>query len=210
LTIGANLATFGPVGTCGWLAEDTWAVANRAPTASDLCGQPASYYVEIQSEVRGTILTHLCDRHEAIVRRDGAWRWSRPLDQPVGLDLLAEAGLPAHVRLRITPTAWADCVTWTDADTTTSGMPQDEDGRLWDLVWMTSVAYRRGVRDGDRMDVLIHRWPSAASVQTAEPGPPLDEDEDPEPPLVRLVGRMERDGDLAIVVLDTPRIGEFE
>ena len=58
--------------------------------------------------------------------------------------------------------------------------------------------------------------PSAASVQTAQPGPPLDEneeededeDEDPDPPLVRLVGRMERDGDLAIVVLDTPRIGE--
>lgn len=119
--------------------------------------------------------------------------------------LLDEAGFLPHLDLRITVAAWEDCVAWTDEDTERVGVPQDDDGRLWDVVWMARMAYRRGIWTGDRMDVWLHRWPSAASTQPpAEATPRPAEDEDPEPPLVRLVGRLERTTTRTRIVLDLP------
>jgi hypothetical protein len=36
-----------------------------------------------------------------------------------------------------------DCAAWTDEDTHRTGVPQDETGRLWDLLWMAVSAVRR-------------------------------------------------------------------
>ncbi len=44
-----------------------------------------------------------------------------------------EAGFRCPVAL--TRAAWADCVAWSEADTRRQ-VPQDEAGRLWDVLWM--------------------------------------------------------------------------
>lgn len=52
-----------------------------------------------------------------------------------------EAGFSCPVA--ITAAAWSDCVEWTDADSKRQTY-QDESGRLWDVIWMASLAARRG------------------------------------------------------------------
>lgn len=56
--------------------------------------------------------------------------------------MAAEAGLPGTVLL--TAAAWADCVAWDEADTARTGCPQDQAGRLWDVLWMTRSALAGG------------------------------------------------------------------
>ena len=51
-----------------------------------------------------------------------------------------EAGF--RVPVAITAAAWADCVTWSDADTKRQCY-QDQDGRLWDVLWMGFQGIRR-------------------------------------------------------------------
>lgn len=50
-----------------------------------------------------------------------------------------EAGFRWQVAL--TAAAWADCVVWTDADSERQ-IPQDQSGRLWDVLWMAVFAAR--------------------------------------------------------------------
>lgn len=50
-----------------------------------------------------------------------------------------EAGFNFPVAL--TNTAWIDCVEWTDEDRTRRAC-QNQDGRLWDVVWMAALAAR--------------------------------------------------------------------
>ena len=58
-----------------------------------------------------------------------------------------EAGIVWTVAL--TSAAWADCVEWTDATETRKGYTgQSESGRLWDVVWMLSLAVRGALRRG--------------------------------------------------------------
>lgn len=52
-----------------------------------------------------------------------------------------DAGFKIPVAL--TAEAWAECVAWSAADTEKTGVPQDETGRLWDVLWMASCAARR-------------------------------------------------------------------
>ena len=50
-----------------------------------------------------------------------------------------EAGFRCPVAL--TRAVWIDCVQWTDADRTTERRRcQDEQGRLWDVLWLASYA----------------------------------------------------------------------
>lgn len=51
-----------------------------------------------------------------------------------------EAGFRLPVAL--TSAAWHQTVEWTDADTRRQA-PQDESGRLWDVLWMAYLAARR-------------------------------------------------------------------
>lgn len=52
-----------------------------------------------------------------------------------------EAGFRAPVAM--TRTAWADCVEWSQATADRKAILQDEEGRLWDVVYMAMLAARR-------------------------------------------------------------------
>lgn len=52
--------------------------------------------------------------------------------------------------IAMTRTVWEDCVAWSDEDTKRKGWPQDEDGRLHDVLWMCLCGLRRA-KPGDRV-----------------------------------------------------------
>jgi hypothetical protein len=65
------------------------------------------------------------------------------IDDGVLIDVTStatEAGF--RIPVAITAAAWTDCVEWTDADNQRQCY-QDESGRLWDVLWMSSQAARR-------------------------------------------------------------------
>lgn len=66
-----------------------------------------------------------------------------------------EAGFRLPVAL--TTAVWADCVAWTDTDSKRQ-TAQDEAGRLWDVIWMASLAARRAV-ESQRLAFQIYRVP---------------------------------------------------
>ncbi len=49
-----------------------------------------------------------------------------------------EAGFRFPVAL--TSGAWSEAVAWSESDTNTTGVPQDEGGRLWDVLFMARFA----------------------------------------------------------------------
>jgi hypothetical protein len=65
-----------------------------------------------------------------------------------------EAGF--RVPVAITQAAWANCVAWTEEDSQRQ-VYQDEAGRLWDVLWMASLAARRG--SGERLAFQLYRVP---------------------------------------------------
>ncbi|WP_041373137.1 DUF6573 family protein [Methylobacterium radiotolerans] len=77
-----------------------------------------------------------------------------------------EAGFRFPVAL--TAAVWADCVAWTDEDTRRKRVPQDEAGRLWDVVWMAMLAARRA-GNTDRVAYEILRVPLAGGGRRARP-----------------------------------------
>ncbi len=76
-----------------------------------------------------------------------------------------EAGLVWPVAL--TAAAWSDCVEWTDATEKRKGFTgQSESGRLWDVVWMLSLAVRAALRRGldasrEPLFYALYRTPAA-------------------------------------------------
>lgn len=67
-----------------------------------------------------------------------------------------EAGF--KVPVAITCAVWADCVAWDDETGERKGVPQDEAGRLWDVVYMASLtARKRG--DDSRRHFEVYRVP---------------------------------------------------
>lgn len=71
-------------------------------------------------------------------------------------EMAREAGFMVPVAL--TRSAWEDCVAWTEADSRrkTSAI-QNPVGRLWDVLWLASLAAKRG--RGDRVAFEIYRVP---------------------------------------------------
>ncbi|MGW1037297.1 DUF6573 family protein [Streptomyces antibioticus] len=67
-----------------------------------------------------------------------------------------EAGF--RVPVALTSAVWEDCVAWSEADSDRQ-VPQDESGRLWDVLFMSRSAIRRGGRGGDRVTVDLRRVP---------------------------------------------------
>lgn len=57
--------------------------------------------------------------------------------------MATEAGFKVPVAM--TAEAWADCVAWTEDDSRRQ-MYQDEDGRLWDVLWMAHAAIQQARR----------------------------------------------------------------
>ncbi|MBN8884451.1 MAG: hypothetical protein J0I77_01915 [Rudaea sp.] len=71
-------------------------------------------------------------------------------------EMAREAGFKIPVAL--TSAAWGDCVEWSEADTKKTGMPQDEAGRLWDVLWMAGLAARQKRNsNGSRVQFELRR-----------------------------------------------------
>jgi hypothetical protein len=74
-----------------------------------------------------------------------------------------EAGF--HLPIALTRAAHEGCVAWTDADLHRTGVPQDEEGRLWDVLSMARRAvadWRSWVMDADPGDTVaftVYRVP---------------------------------------------------
>jgi hypothetical protein len=63
------------------------------------------------------------------------------------------------VPIALTLAAWVDCVAWTEADRRRKPAAfQDENGRLWDVLWMTRAVIIRN-RGRSRAPVQLHRVP---------------------------------------------------
>ncbi|GAB3977453.1 hypothetical protein GCM10029978_067200 [Actinoallomurus acanthiterrae] len=71
--------------------------------------------------------------------------------------MVCEAGLSCPVAC--TRAAWEDCVAWTGADTDRTGVPQDQDGRLWDVLRMTRVAINQEGQNASDVTVELYRVP---------------------------------------------------
>lgn len=48
-----------------------------------------------------------------------------------------------RVPVALTAAVWSDCVAWSEEDTKRKRCPQDESGRLWDVLWMSFLAAKR-------------------------------------------------------------------
>ena len=79
-------------------------------------------------------------------------------------ELAHEAGF--RVPVAITAAAWSDCVAWSAADTLRQ-TSQDEAGRLWDVLWMASIAARRAI--GERCLFQFYRVPRGGRVTLPRP-----------------------------------------
>ena len=75
-----------------------------------------------------------------------------------------EAGF--RIPVAMTAAAWADCVAWSDADSERQ-THQDESGRLWDVLWMASLAARRA--QGERCTFQLYRVPRGGRATRPRP-----------------------------------------
>lgn len=67
-----------------------------------------------------------------------------------------EAGF--RLPVAITCAVWADCVAWGEAEKARKGTCQDENGRLWDVIYMAFRAAESN-RNASRIQYEIHRVP---------------------------------------------------
>lgn len=81
---------------------------------------------------------------------------------------VTETALEAGFRIPVamTAAAWADCVAWSDADSERQ-THQDESGRLWDVLWMASLAARRA--QGERCPFQLYRVPRGGRATRPRP-----------------------------------------
>lgn len=68
-------------------------------------------------------------------------------------EMAKEAGIRFPVAMTLA--AWAECVEWSEADSKRQ-THQSESGRLWDAIWMLSLAARRG---GQEIRYQFYRVP---------------------------------------------------
>jgi hypothetical protein len=67
----------------------------------------------------------------------------------------------------ITAGAWADCVTWSDADSERQ-TPQDQSGRLWDVLFMAAYAIRANPKGSAELLFELDRVPRDGQATEAE------------------------------------------
>ncbi|MGW2291209.1 DUF6573 family protein [Streptomyces phaeochromogenes] len=79
-------------------------------------------------------------------------------------ELAREAGF--RVPVALTSAVWEGCVAWNDGDSERQ-VPQDERGRLWDVLFMSRAAVRRGGGDGGQVTVSLRRVPRDGRTQQA-------------------------------------------
>lgn len=93
----------------------TYSHPQALASMAEIFGEPISSYSRAQALADGVLI----DVTETA--KEAGFRW------PVSM----------------TSTAWADCVAWDETDSHRQ-VPQDEPGRLWDVLWMAGRAARRG------------------------------------------------------------------
>lgn len=79
--------------------------------------------------------------------------------------LAREAGF--RIPVAVTSAVWADCVAWTDADTKKQ-VAQDENGRLWDVLWTSALAAKRA-RGAQRIAFELNRVPRGGRATQPRP-----------------------------------------
>jgi hypothetical protein len=67
----------------------------------------------------------------------------------------------------ITAGAWADCVTWDAADSERQ-TPQDQSGRLWDVLFMAAYAARANAKGGSELSFELYRVPRDGQATESE------------------------------------------
>lgn len=81
-------------------------------------------------------------------------------------DLAREVGFRWPVAL--TSAVWADCVDWTDEDSTAQ-VYQDQSGRLYDVLFMAAFAIKTSHLSGDRLLYELYRVPRNGYASEALP-----------------------------------------
>jgi len=79
-------------------------------------------------------------------------------------DLAKDAGF--RVPVALTSAVREDCVVWSDQDSSRQ-VPQDESGRLWDVLFMSSVAIRDSGGGGGQVTVNLLRVPRDGRARQA-------------------------------------------
>ena len=74
-----------------------------------------------------------------------------------------EAGFMWPVAM--TTAVWQDCVAWNEEDTKRQ-TPQDESGRLWDVLFMASRAIKAARHNGTRLSFHVLRIPRGGKART--------------------------------------------
>lgn len=69
-------------------------------------------------------------------------------------DMAREAGF--HIPVALTTAVWADCVQWTEETAKRKDTPQDETGRLWDVLFMANRAALRN-KGASRVAFVLYR-----------------------------------------------------
>lgn len=77
-----------------------------------------------------------------------------------------EAGF--RVPVALTSAVWEGCVAWNEGDSERQ-VPQDERGRLWDVLTMCRAAIRRSGGGGGRVSVAVRRVPRDGRTQQPRP-----------------------------------------
>jgi hypothetical protein len=84
----------------------------------------------------------------------------------VDAELAREAGF--RVPVALTSAVWEGCVTWNEGDSERQ-TPQDERGRLWDVLTMARHAIRRSGGGGGEVTVDLRRVPRDGRTRQARP-----------------------------------------
>lgn len=83
-------------------------------------------------------------------------------------DIARDAGF--KVPVAVTSAVWDDCVAWTEETAARKpGTGQDENGRLWDVVYMASVYARTANGNESRIMVSLYRVPVYGTSVLPEP-----------------------------------------
>lgn len=80
--------------------------------------------------------------------------------------IAAEAGFVLPVA--VTRAVWEHCIAWTDQDSARKHVPQDQEGRCWDVVWMASRAAKAS-KGGNRIAFTVFVVPVDGTETQPQP-----------------------------------------
>jgi hypothetical protein len=81
-------------------------------------------------------------------------------------EVAKEAGF--RVPVAVTEAVWEDCIQWSNSDTEERKIPQDEAGRLWDVLWMARYGMN-GHEEENSVLYSLHRVSRSGTCRKAQP-----------------------------------------